>query len=66
MKKDKCLECKSKRKKLMKDELAKESDVSVNIIRAIEHKTLKVPNVFIAHDLINALGGSLDKWMEEI
>lgn len=57
-----------KKKKWTQEKLATEAKVSVDIIRAIERKTksLKIPNLFIAHDLIKALGGSVDSWLREI
>ena len=46
--------------------LSEKSKVPLDTIRSIENGRIYSPGLFVALDLINALGGSLQSWFKEI
>ena len=54
-----------KNKKLSQDELSRCSGVSLDTLRAIEKRRVLVPGLFIAIDLVHALGFKIDDWLKD-
>ena len=51
---------------MSQSELANKAKVSVDTIRALERNKVKVPGVFLFLDLIKALDGEVQEWIETI
>jgi len=54
------------KKNLTQRALSDQANIPLDTLRSIENGRVLAPNVFIAADLVHALGGKLDGWLVEL
>ena len=54
------------KKGLSQNDLARETNISIDTIRSLENSRIKSPSLFMAFDLVSALDGSIEKWLIDI
>ena len=52
------------RQGVSQQQLADRAQVAVGTLKALELRQTKVPNVFLAADLVRALSGDLSRWLK--
>ena len=53
-------------KGLSQNDLARESNISIDTIRSIESNRITSPGLFTSFTLVKALGGNLNTWMKDL